>query len=269
MDSKMWFFFLLGLAVITSLLCVARIVLGIMTVSRTHGHVENRFGISLILSGISGVLSAFLNNQLYIRAADAFSTYGSIDPSVISMISTFTMLFSLMGFAASFIEADYCYRKYGARIRLLFVILIVINSVVSFLAGYLITFLTDRYALTSVQAAELTGVASLISFAPGVLFLVTFIRYRKKENVFRNIYIFSILSVAASFITIMLRLITSAPIFLYASSQMPSIMVELIMFSFSVIGPARAFYIFHCVNKAKNEGLFDKTDAITEKGVSI
>ena len=268
MDSKAWFFFLLGIAIITSLFFVARLVLGILTVSKAGGHVENRFGIGLILNGIAGILSAFLNTQLYLRAIDAFSDYGSVNPSVISTISIFSMIFSLMGVAASFLEADYCFRKYGARIRLIYIIFTVINMAVSFLTGFVSSRLADIYVLTPFQVQALAYTSSLLSLGTSVLFLVTYVRYRNKENVFRNIFVFNILSIASSVIMLTLRLLSVSSATTHFGTEVPAIVLELISLTLGLLGPVKAFYIFYCVNKAKNNGYFDKTDSIQE-GSSI
>lgn len=222
---------------------VARLVMGLIAKKRTGGKTEGRVCQSLILAAVSAILSTYTSSQLIwyayhalpqletsVKLSDllAIANYYRLIPYVISVISVYVF-------------ADYCYRKYGSKIRLTAVLLTVGASLLTLI----LTILVNRFAKPddALLRNSILIIPTILTITREIVFASAFIRNKTREKVFRSIYLFNFINI----LTIIIGNVTTIMASLF---PLPDIALIITSSIISLVPVFYAVYVLICVNRS-------------------
>jgi hypothetical protein len=229
------------------------VILGLISVIRSAKHPECLIALTVLIAGVVTIMSAVLNSNAYVFAFQAYPKLSrEIDfADLIEKINYIRLIPSVLNLGSSFIFANYLFKKYGVRVRILSVAIPITVSVLTLITNYVVL---NKLSMYDSTGQLIRSWPSLLSDAWSIVLICILLRNRNKETVFRHLYIFNILGIASSILDIFWAYITY-------DGPIPAALVFIIAFVlFAPLPVFRNVYIFNSVRRAK--GYFDQPKTV-------
>lgn len=247
MNQTKLFLLLFILATLTMVLAVIKLIMGIIAKVKTSGHIENRLPLSLIIVAVADLIGAYSNINLFyagkLLSLPLFKDMELVDLQTV--VNCIQIAASVLSFIGAYMIYDYCDKKYGGHLRRLGIIFFFSRAATSVLLRVIAV---EVFKLVSESTLVLySAVISLpvvFDVILTVIMLVTFLRNRSKEETYKSVYIFYILSLVRIVISSVLSVLSNDRAF-------PAFVLFPAMFILGLLWFAFAVYVFICARNAR------------------
>ena len=236
---------------LNALIGVLFVVLGLISMIRSAKHPEFLIALSVLIAGIVTILSAGLNPSIYVYAYQTYPKLSrEIDFADLNEILNYIRLLpSVLNLGSSFIFANYLFKKYGVRVRILSVAI----PITVFILNRILLFVAHENNMFNAMGRLLENVPSLLSYAWSIVLICIMVRNLNKEILFRHLFVFLILGIASSLTEVFWSYISY-------DGRIPAELTFIISFvMFSPLPVFRNVYVFNSIKRAKSYFAQQKT----------